>query len=634
MAETQKQRLDKLIRQGMLPARQLPILHRALANVKMGKILTPYEREALSKLLDKMMGFQFGDDITYNRARLHTQKTKYQTEERQVAKEEEDVKIFDGTKDEEEAKRDKKVKKNGKSKLTKAEKDRDEDEKYREESNEKSRQNESVKPDLGEGLLADLDAEGLRARASRKAKRLGRVSKEKKMKMISSRLRKEKEKSESVEARDDILKFNETYKKNLEDGLKTYGVDNVRDIPDGKKKDFFSTVDEGSHAAAARPADKDEGDTKKKPAQGGSNVNPEITDGPKQTQPSVKEQYEEMKKAIKEGTYSKKQLKMAKGIAFDKRYKGGNMTGAAKQMEKIKKGLSDHPESLKHLRTANEEIEQPLEEGKLKDFALGHGYFDDSGEGKRKRADKNWLSKQAGSKKTIPYPKKKVKEEAELEEGGIGGSVKLKDAGKVAKAMEKSMGLKVKSKKSEVFRNKDGKITGYGGKTEYTREETEELDREKQPNEKVRALHNTVRDVLSPDPLVIDPNYELQKETDKLYNQDNPVVKEGAKEDALRDIKQDSGKGMAPVKKDRPEGTSKYNSQIDRGPEHIVPQMRKAVSLGDKHDGVKFQDGKTHKVKAKHAQRFLDKHDSMKPQDKLALSKHAHASHDNFKTHT
>ena len=40
---------------------------------------------------------------------------------------------------------------------------------------------------------------------------------------------------------------------------------------------------------------------------------------------------------------------MAKGIAFDKRYKGGNMTGAAKQMEKIKKGLSDHPEVSKAL---------------------------------------------------------------------------------------------------------------------------------------------------------------------------------------------------------------------------------------------------------------------------------------------
>ena len=84
--DQQQQRLNTLIRQGMLPARQLPILHRALANMKAGKLLPPYERDAISKLLDKMMGFQFGDDVTYNRARLHTQKTKYQTEEKKVAK--------------------------------------------------------------------------------------------------------------------------------------------------------------------------------------------------------------------------------------------------------------------------------------------------------------------------------------------------------------------------------------------------------------------------------------------------------------------------------------------------------------------------------------------------------------------
>ena len=104
-AENQQQRLDKLIRQGMMPARQLPVLHRALAGIKMGKILAHYEREALSKLLDKMMGFQFGDDVTYNRARLHTQKTKYQTEERDMVNEE-DVKVYDGSEDEDEAKKD------------------------------------------------------------------------------------------------------------------------------------------------------------------------------------------------------------------------------------------------------------------------------------------------------------------------------------------------------------------------------------------------------------------------------------------------------------------------------------------------------------------------------------------------
>ena len=49
-----------------------------------------------------------------------------------------------------------------------------------------------------------------------------------------------------------------------------------------------------------------------------------------------------------------KQIRMAKGIAFDKRHKGGDYTGAAKKMEKIKKGLSNHPAVKKALRTANE----------------------------------------------------------------------------------------------------------------------------------------------------------------------------------------------------------------------------------------------------------------------------------------
>lgn len=51
---------------------------------------------------------------------------------------------------------------------------------------------------------------------------------------------------------------------------------------------------------------------------------------------------------------AKKQVKMAKGIAFDKRYKGGNMTGASKAIDKIKPGLSDHPKVSKALQRANE----------------------------------------------------------------------------------------------------------------------------------------------------------------------------------------------------------------------------------------------------------------------------------------
>ena len=60
-------------------------------------------------------------------------------------------------------------------------------------------------------------------------------------------------------------------------------------------------------------------------------------------------------KFVNEATYSDKQVRMAKGIAFDKRHVGGDYTGAAKKMEKIKKGLSDHPKAADALRRANEQ---------------------------------------------------------------------------------------------------------------------------------------------------------------------------------------------------------------------------------------------------------------------------------------
>ena len=104
-----KKRLDTLVRQGLMPAKQLPVLHRALDKLKTGQQPNPYEREALSKLMDKVMGFQFGDDITYQRARLHTQKTRYQTEEQKMDDKESKVVVHDGTEDEAEAKKDKKT---------------------------------------------------------------------------------------------------------------------------------------------------------------------------------------------------------------------------------------------------------------------------------------------------------------------------------------------------------------------------------------------------------------------------------------------------------------------------------------------------------------------------------------------
>ena len=63
---------------------------------------------------------------------------------------------------------------------------------------------------------------------------------------------------------------------------------------------------------------------------------------------------------IREG-FSAKQIKMAIGVASDKRYAGGNYDGAVDAIEKIKKGLSQHPQVAAVLKRQNEDLEEELE---------------------------------------------------------------------------------------------------------------------------------------------------------------------------------------------------------------------------------------------------------------------------------
>ena len=566
-ADQQTQRLNTLIRQGMLPARQLPILHRALANMKAGKLLPPYEREAISKLLDRMMGFQLGDDITYNRARLHTQKTKYQTEEKNMAKDKEgDVVVYDGSEDEAEAKRDKKVKKNGKSKILKSNKgdgiksdeevneaiaSRPADEGQEEgDLNKKPKQGGSQEPEVGElcdkqdakpsikeGLISDLDAEGLRARDSRRFKRAGKRAKDEILKGRPSSLRKEKRKESILP--EDLQKFNALYKRNLETALSNRGVDNVRDLPEQLKDKMFQKVDEAS--------------------------------------------------------YSGKQIKMAKGIAFDKRYKGGNMTGAAKQMEKIKKGLSDHPDVNDALRRANEETDlQELSPKTISSYQ------------KKAGAQYRDLKKSTMSQQTADggYHKGYISDK-EYDDNAMALDKKAK-RGK-GLAMSKCKGVASESKMATQDHDGDGKIES--GKDEYFGSRDKAI--KKAIAKKGKKLQDSVIDVM-------------------LGRQELP---EGAKEDAMRDISRD--KDLAkPKKPSAPKpGKSKHDGSENKGPAHIVSQLRGVLDQGDKHAGVKFQDGKTHKVSVGNAHKFLNKYMSGKPQDKLKMQAHGHASHDNFKTH-
>ena len=56
--------------------------------------------------------------------------------------------------------------------------------------------------------------------------------------------------------------------------------------------------------------------------------------------------------------FSPKEIKMAIGIASDPRYAKGNMTGAVTAIERMKKGLSKHPQVAAVLKRQNENLDE------------------------------------------------------------------------------------------------------------------------------------------------------------------------------------------------------------------------------------------------------------------------------------
>jgi len=79
---------------------------------------------------------------------------------------------------------------------------------------------------------------------------------------------------------------------------------------------------------------------------------------------------------------SDKEVKMATGIPHDKRYVGGNMTGAVSAIEKIRKNLSKHPRVAASLKAANEEINrfemfEAVDPVEARDILKKHGGADE-----------------------------------------------------------------------------------------------------------------------------------------------------------------------------------------------------------------------------------------------------------------
>jgi len=205
MDKQNKQRLEQLVRQGLVPSRKLPMLMKAMSNLHMGKQLSPTERDALSKYMFNMTDIMLKDDTVFNRAKLHTQKTKYQTEESTVDLDEkmvDGVEVVDGPEEE-----------NKKMKMKK-------------------------EKDVKESREGD-EEERMRKKEENKARRLS-IRKRDKFRMLPSELKKEKMKAGLEE---DVAKINEDYKAMFETALECYGIDNIRDLPEEKKAEFFKVVD-------------------------------------------------------------------------------------------------------------------------------------------------------------------------------------------------------------------------------------------------------------------------------------------------------------------------------------------------------------------------------------------------------
>ena len=73
--------------------------------------------------------------------------------------------------------------------------------------------------------------------------------------------------------------------------------------------------------------------------------------------------------------FSPKEIKMAIGIASDPRYAKGNMTGAVTAIERMKKGLSKHPQVAAVLKRQNEDLDEASKEGTIKIIKTKDGKF-------------------------------------------------------------------------------------------------------------------------------------------------------------------------------------------------------------------------------------------------------------------
>ena len=170
--------------------------------------------------------------------------------------------------------------------------------------------------------------------------------------------------------------------------------------------------------------------------------------------------------------FSSQQIKMAYGILNDPRYKQGNYSGAVRAIEKIAKGLSNHPDVANALRRANEELEEASKYLRYSDLLIQKGRMQRAGDKQGEKLTDIEIEKEKKklgiTDEFIPEGMMKrligAVQDKLSKEGGAAG---FADLAKAAKSMGVTLTKDMLKDMPGVKQHRDG---------DYILEETEQLD--------------------------------------------------------------------------------------------------------------------------------------------------------------
>jgi hypothetical protein len=361
--------------------------------------------------------------------------------------------------------------------------------------------------------------------------------------------------------------------------------------------------------------------------------------------------------------FSPKEIKMAIGIASDPRYAKGNMTGAVTAIERMKKGLSKHPQVMAVLKRQNENLDEAIVQKYVLINMQGkvQGYSSDK---------KNALDIAKRTKSTMHPIKKKITDKTlekmnalaktpkELKDLGIIEEVELGEAFKpdqIQTALKIARDNRFSMRGMVDKRTAIEKIAKGLSKDPAVKKVLDKMYEEFELKEKYDLYHKDFSSAMQHaydyakqkmgitiDPKEIDskvatgPKKPTEGKTNKyrlkgkggnlqiqvynkggskpfelnMYKEENDLISQASKHI--------SHMQMAERKVDPADVDDDASEKdVENAAKNIIMQLRKSVSMRGNKD-VEFADGKQ-KVDMKIAQKAISMHMKMKPQDKLTF---------------